>query len=48
MKIPNLKKCVLVLKLNPFELAPNSRTSVILLQIDPISSDEPEIIYKGF
>ncbi len=28
-------------------ISPNSRTMVILLQVDPASGDEPEIVYEG-
>ncbi len=27
---------------------PNSRTLVILLQVDPVSGDEPETVYEGY
>jgi hypothetical protein len=30
-----------------YRISPNSRTLVILLQIDPASGDEPEIVYEG-
>jgi hypothetical protein len=30
-----------------YRISPNSRTIVILLQVDPASGDEPEIIYEG-
>ncbi len=30
-----------------YHISPNSRTLVILLQINPASSDEPEIVYEG-
>jgi hypothetical protein len=30
-----------------YRISPNSRTLVILLQVDPASSDEPEIVYEG-
>jgi hypothetical protein len=30
-----------------YRISPNFRTLVILLQIDPTSSDEPEIVYEG-
>jgi len=55
MKNPNFERCVFVLKLNPFELGTivffsSFHTSVILLQIDPVSSDQPytvcEICYE--
>jgi hypothetical protein len=29
-------------------ISPNFRTLVILLKVDPTSSDEPKTIYKGF
>jgi hypothetical protein len=53
MKIPNHKKCALVLKLNFFKLGiiaffPNSCTLVILLQVDPTFGGEPKTVYKGF
>ncbi len=31
-----------------YHISPNSRTLVILLQVDPASGDEPETIYEGF
>jgi len=30
-----------------YHISPNSHTLVILLQVDPASSDEPEIVYEG-
>jgi len=30
-----------------YRISPNSRTMVILLQVDPASGDEPEIVYEG-
>jgi hypothetical protein len=30
-----------------YRIFPNSRTLVILLQVDPASGDEPEIVYEG-
>jgi hypothetical protein len=30
-----------------YRISPNSRTLVILLQVDPISSDEPETVCEG-
>ncbi len=30
-----------------YRISPNSRTLVILLQVDPASGDEPEIVYEG-
>jgi hypothetical protein len=30
-----------------YRISPNSRTLVILLQVDPASGDEPETIYEG-
>jgi hypothetical protein len=30
-----------------YRISPNSHTLVILLQVDPASGDEPEIIYEG-
>jgi hypothetical protein len=30
-----------------YRISPNSRTLVILLQVDPDSSDEPETVYEG-
>jgi hypothetical protein len=30
-----------------YRISPNSRTLVILLQVDPASSDEPEIVCEG-
>jgi hypothetical protein len=30
-----------------YRILPNSRTLVILLQVDPASSDEPETVYEG-
>jgi hypothetical protein len=30
-----------------YHISPNSRTLVILLQVDLISGDEPETIYEG-
>jgi hypothetical protein len=30
-----------------YRISPNSRTLVILLQVDPASSDEPEIVYES-
>jgi hypothetical protein len=29
-------------------ISPNSHTLVILLQVDPVSGDEPETIYEGY
>jgi hypothetical protein len=31
-----------------YRISPNSRTLVILLQVDPTSGDEPEIVYEGY
>jgi hypothetical protein len=31
-----------------YRISPNSRTFVILLQIDPASRDKPETFYEGF
>jgi len=31
-----------------YHIYPNSRTFVILLQVDPIFGDEPKTIYEGF
>jgi hypothetical protein len=31
-----------------YRIFPNSRTLMILLQIDPVFSDEPKIVHKGF
>jgi len=31
-----------------YRISPNSRTLVILLQVDPASSDEPETVYEGY
>ncbi len=31
-----------------YRISPNSRTLVILLQVDPAFSDEPKIVYGGF
>jgi hypothetical protein len=30
-----------------YRISPNSHTLVILLQVDPASGDEPEIVYEG-
>jgi hypothetical protein len=30
-----------------YRISPNSRTLVILLQVDPASNDEPETVYEG-
>jgi hypothetical protein len=30
-----------------YRISPNSRNLVILLQVDPVSGDEPETIYEG-
>jgi hypothetical protein len=30
-----------------YHISPNSRTLVILLQVDPTSDDEPETVYEG-
>ncbi len=30
-----------------YRISPNSRTVVILLQVDPASGDEPETVYEG-
>ncbi len=30
-----------------YRISPNSRTVMILLQVDPISGDEPETVYEG-
>jgi hypothetical protein len=30
-----------------YRISPNSRTLVILLQVDPVSGDEPEIVCEG-
>jgi hypothetical protein len=52
MKIPNRERCVLILKLNPFNLVLsyflNSRTLVILLRVDPVYGDELEIVCEGY
>ncbi len=51
MKTPTHERCVLVLKWPPrawyYRISINFRTLMILLQIDPASEDEPEIIYEG-
>ncbi len=31
-----------------YHIFPNSRTLVILLQVDPASRDEPETVYEGY
>ncbi len=31
-----------------YRISPNSCTLVILLQVDPASSDEPETVYEGY
>jgi hypothetical protein len=31
-----------------YHISPNSRTLVILLQVDPTFGDEPETIYEGY
>jgi hypothetical protein len=31
-----------------YRISPNSRTLVILLQVDPASGDEPETVYEGY
>ncbi len=31
-----------------YRISPNSHTLVILLQVDPVSGDEPEIICEGY
>jgi len=31
-----------------YRISPNSRTLVILLQVDPASGDKPEIVCEGF
>jgi hypothetical protein len=53
MKNPNLERCALVLKLNPLEpntiiIFANSRTLVILLQVDPAFGDEPETVCEAY
>jgi hypothetical protein len=30
-----------------YHISPNSYTLVILLQVDPVSGDEPKIVYEG-
>jgi hypothetical protein len=52
MKILNCERCP-HLELNPFKLGTivffsNSRTLVILLQVDLVSGDESETVYEGF
>ncbi len=52
MKISNYKRCAFVLRLNPFEIGiivflRTFTPWVILLQIDPASSDEPETVYES-
>jgi hypothetical protein len=50
MKNPNLERCALILKSNPLESLlyfVEFRTQVILLQVDPASSDEPETVCEG-
>jgi hypothetical protein len=53
MKTSNRERCTFVLKLNPIEFGiiaffSNFYTLVILLQVNPASDDEFEIVYKGF
>jgi hypothetical protein len=50
---PKPRKVHFYLEVEPFRagyyyISPNSRTLVILLQVNLTSSDEPEIIYEGF
>jgi hypothetical protein len=53
MKTLHCEKCALArLEVDPLQawyyfISPNSRTLVILLQVDPAFSDEPEIICEG-
>jgi hypothetical protein len=49
---PGPRKVCARLKVNPprtwyYHISPNSRTLVILLQVDPTFGDEPETIYEG-
>ncbi len=49
---PKLRKVRARLEVDPprawyYHISSNSRTLVILLQVDPASSDEPETIYEG-
>jgi hypothetical protein len=53
MKTLHCEKCALArLEVDPLQawyyfISPNSRTLVILLQVGPAFSDEPEIICEG-
>jgi len=49
---PELREVCACLEVDPpgawyYCISPNSRTLVILLQVDPASGDEPETIYEG-
>jgi hypothetical protein len=49
---PELREVRACLEVEPprawyYRISPNSRTLVILLQVDPASSDEPEIVCEG-
>jgi len=49
---PELRKVRARLEVEPprtwyYRISPNSRTLVILLQVDPASGDEPEIVCEG-
>jgi len=51
IKIPNRERCAFVLKIDPlrtwyYRISSNFRTLMILLQIDPASGDELEIVYE--
>jgi hypothetical protein len=50
---PKLREVCVHLEVEPprtwyYCISPNFHTLVILLQINPASSDEPEIIYEGY
>jgi len=51
MKIPNHKRCALILKFNPLEFciitSSSFHTLMILLPVDPTFGDELETIYEG-
>jgi hypothetical protein len=53
MKTLHRKRCALVLKVDPpqawyYRISPNSRTLVILLQVDLASGDKPETLCEGY
>ncbi len=52
-EIPAPRKVCTHLEVDPlrtwyYRIFPNSRTLVILLQVNPVSDDEPEIVYEGY